>query len=97
MKRDKRPSKIAIGQLVLKNVTDLRPEAAYPKAVTEVFGVYHHVYFIKVTNEDGMQEAVNDSHGYYQDMQCLNAGTLCTVEVPGYPGRYVMVLFPLAE
>src|SRR5260370_36139334 len=97
MKRLQRPRMIELGSIVLENLTDLRPEGAYLKAVAEVLGVSHHVWFVEVTDEDGMQQPVYDSHTIYEDMQCLNAGRLCTVQVPGYPGRYVMVLFPFAE
>src|SRR5438876_6237310 len=90
------------GQLVLRRLTDLRPEEACLKGVIEILGVLHHVYLIEVheVEVDGgatSQEAVNDPHDRLGDVQRFNDNRLLTVQVPGFEGRYVMVIFPFAE
>ena len=90
------------GRLVLENLLDLRPEEACLKAVTDVLGVPHHVYFIEVegVGEDGEateQIAVSDPYDRLGDVQRLNEGRLMTVTVPDHDGEYVMVIFPFAD
>jgi hypothetical protein len=89
------------GRLALENLTDLRPEEACLKAVTEILGVPHHVYFIEVlekeTGEYSYQVAARDPYHRLRDVQRLNDGKLMTVTVDGYPGDYVLVIFPFAD
>ncbi len=87
------------GPLVLDRLNDLGPEEACLKAVIEVLGVPHHAYLIavhEVAGEDGASEqvAVRDPHDRLGDVQRLNDGRLATVRVPGFPGDYVLVIFP---
>jgi len=89
------------GRLVLENLLDLRPEEACLKAVTEILGVPHHVYFIEVTRvseqEDAREQvAVQDPYDRLGDVQRLNEGRLLTVHIPGFPGDYAAVVFPFA-
>jgi hypothetical protein len=91
-----------IGPLVLENVIDLAPEEACLKAVAEILGVSHHVYFIEVRDEQiddesSEQVAVNDPYDRLEDVQRLNEGRLMTVKAPGHEGSYVTVIFPFAD
>jgi hypothetical protein len=90
------------GQLVFQRLTDLRPEEACLKGVIEILGVPHHVYLIEVQEVDvaggaACQEAVNDPHDRLGDVQRFNDNRLLTVQVRGFEGNYVMVIFPFAE
>ncbi len=90
------------GRLVLDNLVDLRPDEACLKAVTEILGVPHHVYFIEVTQvpeeEDATEQvAVHDPYDRLGDVQRHNEGRLLTVKVPGHEGHYVAVVFPFAD
>jgi hypothetical protein len=88
--------------LVLDRLTDLGPEEACLRAVTEVLGVPHHVFLIavqEVAHADGSNEqvAVRDPYDRLGDVLRFNEERLATVRVPGYPGEYVLVIFPFAE
>jgi hypothetical protein len=93
---------IPAGPLILERLTDLRPEEACLRAVTEVLGVPHHVFLIAVQDVacgDGATEqvALHDPHDCRGDVLRLNEERLATVRVPGYPDEYVLVIFPFAE
>ena len=65
-----------------------------------IFGVAHHIEIIEV-RETGdpccPQEPVLDPHQLYEDLQKLYpADEYLTVEVPGSPGRYTLVIYPFA-
>jgi hypothetical protein len=65
-----------------------------------VLGVLHHAWFVRVTEDEDDQIAVDDPHGRLEDFRRLDldAGRLRTVEVPGYPGHeYVMVIYPAEQ
>jgi hypothetical protein len=90
------------GPLTLKGLTDLGPEEACLKAVTDILGVPHHAYLIAVEDvrrEGGGTEqvAVRDPHGRLRDVQRLNEGRLATVRAPGREEDYVLVIFPFEE
>ncbi len=87
------------GRLVLENLVDLRPEEACLKAVTEILGVPHHVYLIEVQEEADATEqvAVHDPYDRLGDLQRFNEGRLLPVQVLGYSGDYVAVVFPFAD
>jgi hypothetical protein len=64
-----------------------------------ILGVLHHAWFVRVEDQDGDQVAVDDPHGRLEEFQQLDAdrGAMQTVTVPGYPGRYVVVIYPAGE
>ena|SRR5450755_1615692 len=63
------------------------------------FGVLHHAWFVLVEEQDGDQVAVDDPHGRLEEFQQLDAdrGAMQTVDVPGYPGQYVLVIYPAGQ
>ena len=76
----------------------LEPEEACLMGTLTILGVPHHLYFIQVIeDEDEIQEAVNDPYGRLKDVYRQNDGRLLTVQVPGFPGRYVCSIFPYAD
>jgi hypothetical protein len=52
---------------------------------------------VEVDGGATIQEAVNDPHDRLGDVQRFNDNKLLTVQVPGFEGSYVMVIFPFAE
>ncbi len=65
-----------------------------------ILGVLHHAWFVEVVNDDdGDQVAVNDPYGRLEDFQQLDAdrGRMQTVQVPGYPGDHVLVIYPAGD
>jgi hypothetical protein len=61
-----------------------------------IFGVLHHAWFVRVEELDGDQVAVDDPHGRLEEFQQLDEdrGRMRTVSVRGYPGEYVVVIYP---
>jgi hypothetical protein len=61
-----------------------------------VLGALHHAWFVQVAERPGEQVAVADPHHRLDDFHYLasDGGPFETVEVPGFPGRYVMVISP---
>jgi hypothetical protein len=62
-----------------------------------VFGTHHHVCAIAVTrNAQGAQVAVKDPFGRLADLYGLAepAGPFAETTLPGYPGRWVVAMFP---
>jgi hypothetical protein len=93
---------VEAGSLVLERLTDLGPEEACLKAVTELLGVPHHVYLIAVQDvrmQSGETEqvAVRDPYNRLRDVHRFNDGRLATVRVPGLKEDYVLVIFPFEE
>ncbi len=67
------------------------------KGTVHLFGVLHHVLLIKVATVDGLQIAVNDPDGYFDQLQAAamdNAGPFATVNVPGFPGDFAALICP---
>jgi hypothetical protein len=67
------------------------------KGIVHVFGVLHHVWFIRVVVVDGVQVAVKDPHGYFDQLQAAaigNSGPFQTVTVPEFPGDFVVLVGP---
>jgi hypothetical protein len=64
-----------------------------------IFGVMHHAWFVEVEERDGDQVAVDDPYDRLEEFQQLDAdaGRFQTVEVPGFPGEYVLVIYPAGE
>lgn len=61
-----------------------------------VLGVLHHAWFVQVEDRGGAQVAVNDPYNRLDDFYRLDvdAGPFQTVEVPGFDGEYVLVMYP---
>jgi hypothetical protein len=61
-----------------------------------ILGILHHAWFIKVSSAAGEQVAVNDPHGRFDDLHYLagDGGPFETLEVPGFPGEYALVIAP---
>ena len=61
-----------------------------------ILGVLHHAWFVQVEYGCGEQVAVNDPHDSLNDFYRLDTeiGAFQTVEVPGFPGDYVLVIYP---
>lgn len=75
---------------------DVRGHGSYLLTVVEVFGVDHHLYFIRVVRDDcgelaawreGDQLDLDDVHALYDY-------PLATVRVPGYEGDFVACMHP---
>jgi hypothetical protein len=61
-----------------------------------VLGVLHHAWLVQVTEPAGEQVAVDDPHHRLDDLHYLagDGGPFETLEVPGFPGRYALVIAP---
>jgi hypothetical protein len=61
-----------------------------------VLGVLHHAWLLRVVEADGLQVAVEDPHDRLDDLHHLagDGGPFSTVEVPGFPGQYALVIVP---
>ena len=61
-----------------------------------VLGVLHHAWLVRVVESAGEQVAVDDPHHRLDDLHYLagDAGPFETIEVPGFPGRYTLILSP---
>ena len=61
-----------------------------------VVGVLHHAWLVQVAENGGEQIAVDDPHHRLDDLHYLagDGGPFETIEVPGFPGRYVLVIAP---
>jgi hypothetical protein len=59
----------------------------------------HHAWFVQVEEADGDQVAVNDPYNRLEEFQQLDAdaGRFQTVEVPGFSGEYVLVIYPAGD
>jgi hypothetical protein len=64
--------------------------------VVHIFGVLHHAWFVRVEETHDDQVAIDDPYNRLQEFQQLDAaaGRLRTIEVPGFPGQYVLVIYP---
>jgi hypothetical protein len=64
-----------------------------------IFGVLHHAWFVEVIEDDDDQVAVDDPHGRLDEFHALDAdaGRMQTVQVPGYAGEYVLVIYPAGQ
>ena len=60
----------------------------------DLLGVQHHVYFIRVEEAAGLQRAVGDPYGRFDELSAICEDALQTVEVPGYAGEYVTLIHP---
>jgi hypothetical protein len=61
-----------------------------------ILGVLHHAWFVQVQYRCGEQVAVNDPYDRLNDFYRLDTeiGAFQTVAVPGFPGEYVLVIYP---
>jgi hypothetical protein len=82
-------------------IESLRPieEEAALLATVYILGVLHHAWFVQVVDEDGDQVAVNDPYGRLAEFQQLDAdrGRMQTIQIPGHPGDYVLVIYPAGD
>ena len=64
-----------------------------------ILGVLHHAWFVRVVERDGDQVAVDDPYDRLAEFHQLDAdaGRMQTVQVPGYPGDYVLVIYPAGD
>ena len=85
-------------RLRIENLRAIEGEASILGTVY-VFGVLHHAWFVRVEEQDGDQVAVDDPHGRLEEFQQLDVdrGAMQTVDVPGYPGEYVLVIYPAGQ
>lgn len=72
-------------------------EPGYLNGACQIAGADFHAKFIRVHDVDGVQEAVNDPHGFFEDVWKLNCDALQTVNVPGFDGDWVLVIYPFAK
>jgi hypothetical protein len=83
------------------NIQDVRPVDGEAALLGHVFvhGVMHHAWFVQVEEADGDQVAVNDPYNRLEEFQQLDAdaGRFQTVEVPGFSGQYVLVIYPAGD
>ncbi len=64
---------------------------------TKIFGVWHHVAFVRVHEVDGEQVAVCDPLGVLDNIRVAAValeGALQTVEVPTLEGEWVICITP---
>ena len=89
---------LCVKQLRIESLRAIEGEASLLGTVY-VFGVLHHAWFVRVEEQDGDQVAVDDPHGRLEEFQQLDAdrGAMQTVDVPGYPGEYVLVIYPAGQ
>ena len=82
----------------IENVRPIEGEGAL-LGTAYILGVLHHAWFVEVMVEDDDQVAVDDPHGRLAEFQQLDAdaGRMQTVQVPGYPGDYVLVIYPAGD
>ena len=61
-----------------------------------VLGALHHAWLVQVAEPTGEQVAVDDPHHRLDDLHYLSGdgGPFETIEVPGFPGRYALVIAP---
>jgi hypothetical protein len=83
------------------SIQDVHPVDDEAALLGHVFihGVMHHAWFVQVEERDGDQVAVNDPCNRLEEFQQLDAdaGRFQTVEVPGFPGEYVLVIYPAGD
>jgi hypothetical protein len=61
-------------------------------------GIYHHVILIEVHDVGGEQQPVNDPNDwYYNFVGRFNEEAMKTVKVAGFPGDYVLCIYPGAR
>lgn len=85
-----------VGGTTVRFLREMEGEATLIGDV-EVFGREMHVYFIRVADRGGVQEAVNDPHGRFRDLAEFNDEAVETVRIPGHPGDWAAVVFPMAR
>jgi hypothetical protein len=83
------------------NIQDVRQVDGEAALLGHVFihGVMHHAWFVQVEERDGDQVAVHDPYNRLEEFQQLDAdaGRFQTVEVPGFEGTHVLVIYPAGE
>lgn len=64
------------------------------KGTVILFGAYHHVTFVRVTTDDGVQVGTRDPYARLDDILTGAEGAGTTVEIPGFEGEWVVGLDP---
>lgn len=82
----------------IESVRAIEGEAAL-LGTAHILGVHHHAWFVRVVDRDGDQVGVDDPHGRLAEFHQLDAdaGRMQTVQVPGCPGDYVLVICPVGD
>jgi hypothetical protein len=86
----------------LRNVRSLHddgdetPEDALLGTI-DIFGVSHHAWFVRVEERDDELVGVNDPYDRLEEIFSAVQGRPETVEVPGFPGRYAVLIYPYEE
>jgi hypothetical protein len=82
----------------IESIRAIEGEAAL-LGIVYIFGILHHAWFIRVEERDGEQVPVDDPHGRLDEFHQLDAdrGPMQTVDVPGHPGEYVLVIYPAGQ
>ena len=80
----------------IRNIRKLDNEETLAGIIT-LLGVDHHIEFVRVHEEDGLQEPVNDPHHRFGDMQNAYNGYYHAVRVPRFDGEYVVSVLPYAR
>ena len=82
----------------IESVRPIEGEAAL-LGTAYILGVLHHAWFVQVVDDDGDQVAVDDPCGRLAEFHQLDAdaGRMQTVQVPGHPGDYVLVIYPAGD
>lgn len=62
-----------------------------------IFGVRHHVTFVKVHEVDGVQTATNDPYDRLSDILDGAEGPAQTVQLPPYEGSWVVGIDPYRD
>jgi hypothetical protein len=87
-----------VGVEYFVNLHSLEPDEAALKGTIEILGASHHAWFIQVAEtEDGIQ-AIRDPYKRLHKIVQQNGNTdLETVHVSGFPGQYVLSIYPFAR
>jgi hypothetical protein len=62
-----------------------------------IFGVRHHVTFVKVHTVDGVQTATNDPHDRLSDILNGSEGPGETVQIPSLKGEWIVGVDPYRD
>lgn len=72
----------------------------YAHGACQIAGCDFHALFVRVkakAHRTHGQMAVNDPWNHYETLEKLNPGPYQTLDIPGFDGEWVMVLYPFAS
>jgi len=87
-------------QAEIEPIRDCNGDGSYLLAPCRLFGVLHHLNFVRVRAEDGVWVADSASEvnrAYVEDVYRLYDNPLVPVGVPGYTGQYLAFLHPYSR